>query len=103
MKLTKTGQRFLDAMRAAEQTDVWERVPDALTYTLRHMERDLATPSGLTQFWPFPTYNRHVFVAFTGRSVIVGVSRSPWTGRYDFGASYREAFAVLENPSSKWA
>lgn len=103
--LTPTGQRLLDAMRAALDSDTWKRVPDQYALCIRFDVEDVPTPETIpTRWWGAPTYSRHQFLTFLSRTPIIwGVSGAPWVGRQDSRVSYRDAFEILADPEKYWS
>lgn len=99
--MTKTQTRLADAMKAAVTNGTWTAVNGN---TIRYIET-CDTPEihrGRRVGWDSPTYTRCVFLTFTARGPILGVSRSPWTGRDDSSITYRCAFDVLSDPVSRF-
>lgn len=106
MKLTKTGQRLLDAMKAALDSGTWERVPGRPGLCIRFTEADISMPDIMRRgaYAGFEKYDRHQFLTFLGSApVIWGVAAAPWTGRRDSSVTYQDAFAILTEPEKYWS
>lgn len=104
MALTKKQQELANAMIAASKAKQWTAVNG---YTIRYTEK-CATPEwaqedrgwGAGALYPFPTYERHVFLSLVGGKVILGVAHAPWTGRQDQYVTLKRAHAVLADPTA---
>ena len=101
-ELSKSWRDLVRLAQEAAQSGVWEPIAGN---KLRYSETDLPTPANLPErWWPWPTYNRHVFLTFVpGRSVILGVASSPWTGRQDSEITQKRAREVLADPAALFA
>ncbi len=92
----------MELAQEAAKSGVWEPITGN---TLRYSETDLPTPENLPEnWWPEPTYSRHVFLTFIpGSSVILGVASSPWTGRQDTSVTQKRAREILADPAALFA
>lgn len=112
--MTPTQKRLHDAIMAAlADGTVWQRVPEASGFTIRYDERDLATPDwaqkpgiyGGGAPYPFPTYNRMVFLTIVPGEkwyLSLRVARAPWVGCHDQTVTFKRAFEVLADPAACW-
>jgi hypothetical protein len=105
MKLTATGQRLLDAMKAALDSSAWERVPGQPGLCIRYSETGIVTPEIMRRgaYASFETYDRHQFLTMGHTWRIWGVANAPWMGRKDVHVTYRDAFEILASPEKYWS
>lgn len=119
-KISSRRQELLDRVRCAlVGSDGWCAVPDADAGGLTvRWSQEMATPdyarlpyqgtSGTAPaLYPWPEYQRHVFVTLVGGpghfSVLLRVNRCPWLQPIDREVPMFHALNVLDRPESAFA
>jgi len=108
--MTRRQELFHQMRCALVGSDGWCAVPDSYGLTVRWSET-LPTPSYIRESYrgdrapyPFPEYDRHVFVTLVGGQqtyrTLLRVARCPWVQAQRADVSMFRALAILDQPES---